>query len=276
MTRVFGVMGFPIGHSLSPRMHQAACQALGLDAVYAPFEVPPRLLAPVLRGLVAAGIDGLNVTVPLKELVARQVDELAEEAKVLQAVNTVVIERGRAIGHNTDVAGFLRALDELGWRPPTSVGAAVVLGAGGAARAVAWALSAHTGTRLTIANRHVARAQSLVRWLRRVRPSCDARAVTLKDVRLDGQDLVVNATTVGMRAQDGLPVRLQGLRKGTAVYDLVYNRPTRLVREARRRGCLAANGTSMLVYQGAESFRLWWHRDPPVDAMRRAVERAGR
>lgn len=271
MTRVFGVLGFPVTHSLSPVMHAAAFEALGLDALYAPFEVPPSQLARVLRGLVACGIDGLNVTVPLKEAIVPHLNGLEGDARVLRAVNTIVIRSGRLIGHNTDVAGFARALRELGWRPRPST--AVLLGAGGAAKAAAWALTQTPGMRLMIANRHLARARRLADWLQRARPGCRTQTQGLREVDLRGCDLLVNATSVGMRAGDA-PVPLTGLTKRMMVYDLVYNRPTPLVRMAQRKGCVASGGASMLVYQGAEAFRLWWRREPPVDAMRRAVERA--
>lgn len=272
MTRVYGVIGSPISHSLSPVMHQAAFEHLGLDAVYAPFEVPPRRLRAMVRGLVAAGIDGLNVTVPLKETVVPLLDRLDPEAQALGAVNTIVVRRGRTAGYNTDVAGFLRALNELGWRPRPC--RAVILGAGGAAKAVAWALAKQPGTELLIANRHLARAQRLAGWLRRRRPGSSVRAIPLARVTLEGQDLLVNATSLGMAPGDPMPVSLRGAPRRMRVYDLVYNRATPLVARARRQGCVAANGTSMLVYQGAEAFRLWWRRPPPMAVMRRAVEQA--
>ena len=272
MTRIFGVIGHPISHSLSPVMHQAAFEHLGLDALYAPFEVPPRWLGAMVRGLAAAGIDGLNVTVPLKEAVVPLLDRLDREAETLGAVNTIVMRGGRTLGCNTDAAGFLQALAELGWRARPC--RAAILGAGGAAKAVAWALAKQPGTELTIANRHLARAQRVARWLRLARPSCAVRAQALDGVRLEGVDLLVNATPLGMKPSDPMPVSLRGAPRKMLVYDLVYNRMTPLVARARRQGCVAANGTSMLVYQGAEAFRLWWRRPPPVAVMRRAVEQA--
>lgn len=272
MTRVFGVLGYPISHSLSPVMHQAAFHALGLDALYAPFDVPPAYLGQVLQGLRAAGIDGLNVTVPLKERVVRYVDRLADDAKSLQAVNTLLVRNGRLIGHNTDVVGFQRALEALGWRPHP--GAALILGAGGTAKAVAWVLSRHPGATLTIANRHEAGARRLKRWLGRHRPRCRVMVRSFRELKLREHELLINATSVGMCAEDGMLVDAGALHRDLIVYDVVYNRLTPLVRAAQRRGCLAANGLSMLVYQGAEAFRLWWRREPPVDVMRRAVERA--
>ena len=219
MTRLFGVMGDPITHSLSPVLHAAAFAAWRLDALYEPFQVPQRFLAPILRALTNAGVEGLNVTVPLKEAVMPLLDRMDPTARAIGAVNTIVVRNGRLAGFNTDAVGFLRALEELRWRRgPVR---AVILGAGGSARAVAWALAQSRGSRLVIANRHPERAAALHRRL--------------------------------------------------LVYDLVYNRSTALVQAGRRRGCVAANGLSMLLYQGAESLRLWLHRPPPLEAMRRAL-----
>ena len=272
MTRLFGVMGFPISHSLSPVMHGAALRVQRLDALYAPFEVPTPLVAPVLRGLVNAGVEGLNVTVPLKEAVVPLMDRLDAPAREIGAVNTIVVRNRRLTGYNTDATGFLRALKELGWSPrPTR---AVILGAGGAARAVAWALSRSAGSCLTIANRHVDRARALARWLKRIRPRVQVCAVSLQAVRLDDADLLVNATTVGMRASDRQLIDPRQLPRGLLVYDLVYHRETALIRAARRRGCVAAGGLSMLLYQGAESLELWLRRPAPLSIMRRALRNA--
>ncbi len=272
MTRLFGIIGSPISHSLSPAMHEAVLRALHLDALYAPFEVPPRFLASMLRGLILAGVDGLNVTVPLKEAVIPLLDRVDPTARAIGAVNTILIRHRRTIGYNTDGVGFMRALAELGWRRgPTR---AVILGAGGAARAVAWELSRIPGSSVTIANRHVLRAKQLARWLLRAHPRAEIRATTLSRVSLTDATVLINATTVGMRRSDPLLVSVEALRRGMFVYDLVYHRETRLVRAARRRGCVAANGLSMLLYQGAESLRVWLRRSPPVDVMRRALIKA--
>ena len=272
MTRLFAVIGSPIGHSLSPVMHAAAFRALKLDALYTPFDVPPRSLRPVLRALVLAGVEGLNVTVPLKEAVLPLLDAADPTAQAVGAVNTIVIRRRRAVGYNTDGAGFARAVQALGYR--AGAGRTVLLGAGGAARAVAWELTRARHAHLTIANRHLGRAQRLARWLARARPHARVRAVSLRDATLEGATLLVNATTVGMRAGDGCPIDPMMLRRGITVYDLVYHRETGLVRAARRLGCVAAGGLSMLLYQGAESLRLWLHRAPPIEAMRDALQHA--
>lgn len=272
MTRIFGVIGHPITHSLSPAMHTAALRALKLDALYGAFDVPPKFLQPMLRALWLSGVEGLNVTVPLKEAVMPLLDRLDPTARAIGAVNTIVRRERHTIGYNTDGIGFRRALAELGWR--ARPGHAVILGAGGAARAVAWELAQVRGMRLTIANRHVQRARGLTRWLRRQRRGVEVSATPLRAVRLDQAELLVNATTVGMRASDRLLIDPAQLRRGLLVYDLVYHRRTPLVLAARRRGCVAAGGLSMLLYQGAESLRLWLRNTPPVDVMRRALERA--
>lgn len=270
MTRLFGVIGHPICHSLSPAMHNAALGALRCDALYAPFDVPPRFLRPMLRGLVLAGVEGLNVTVPLKEVVLPLLDRVDPVARAIGAVNTLLVRDRTLIGYNTDGIGCRHALEELGWRAhrPTR---AVLLGAGGAARAVAWELTRASGSCLVIANRRLSRAQRLARWVARHHPRACVRGVSLQHAPLDEAEVVVNATTVGMHPTDRWTVDLGRLRRGTLVYDLVYHRQTPLVQLARRRGCVAANGLSMLLYQAAESLRLWVHRRPPVEVMRRAL-----
>ena len=252
-------------------MHTAAFRALRLEAFYVPLEVPPASLQPMLRAFILAGVEGLNVTVPLKEAVIPLLDHVDPAARAVGAVNTIVARARKTIGYNTDGVGFVRALTELGWRPKPL--RAVVLGAGGAARAVAWELARVRGGELTIANRDVHRAERLARWLARARRPCRIHVVPIRKVRLENAELLVNATTVGLRASDALLIDPARLHRSTMVYDLVYHRETPLVRAARRRGCVAAGGLSMLLYQGAESFRLWFRRAPPLEVMRRALEK---
>ena len=273
MTRLFGVIGHPIDHSLSPVMHQAAYEALGIDAYYGRFDVPPSELRAVLQALMRVGCEGLNVTVPLKEKVVRLANGgLSETARAMGAVNTLCVRRGKLYGENTDGAGFRRALTELGWKGGR--GHAVILGAGGSARAVAWELSRARSARVTIANRTLARGRKLAAWLRKQRPYAQVEAVALGAVSLDQADVLVNTTSVGMDSRDGLIVNPTSLRRGMIVYDLVYHRRTKLVQEASARGCVAAGGTSMLLYQGAASFELWLRRRAPIEAMRRALNAA--
>lgn len=280
--RIFGILGYPLSHTLSPIMHRAAFEALGLKAIYAPFEVPPAQVGRLLRGLQVCGIDGLNVTVPHKERILRYLSprhELTAQARAIGAVNTLVRRGRRFIGHNTDVEGFRRTLrDELKLRLQ---GARVlVLGAGGAARAVVWALTQDAPQAIIVANRTPARARQLVRWIRRYTSTSTTVEAMPRERRrmaavMPSLDLLINATSLGLRPADPLPVDPAALHKSLAVVDLVYRAPTTaLVRAARRRGALAVDGLPMLVYQGAESFRLWWNRPAPVAVMRRAVEAA--
>lgn len=270
MTQLFGVIGHPIAHSLSPVMHAAALRALKLDAIYSAFDVPPRFLKPVLRAFVLAGVSGLNVTVPLKEAVIPLLDGIDPKAKAIGAVNTLVIRNRRVFGTNTDAEGLWAAIRELGFKPRAA--RVVILGAGGAARAVVWQLGRVRGLQLIIASRRLSRAQALSRWIKRLYPRVSVKATGLRAVSLAGVDLLVNATTVGMKAGDPSPISLDGLKRRTLVYDLVYHRQTALVAAAHRRGCIAANGLSMLLYQGAASLRHWTRRHPPLGVMRRALE----
>ena len=274
MTRLFGIIGSPIAHSLSPIMHEAAFRAMRLDARYAAIEVRRRDLASILRALILCGVEGLNVTVPLKETVMPWLDRIDPEARAIGAVNTIVIRHRRTLGSNTDGIGFARALRALGWREHRA--RAVILGAGGASRAVAWELSRVAGSELVIANRHVERARALARWLAQRRPNIRVHAVSLSALSLEGAELLVNATTIGMRAADGPPISLRRLSPSTMVYDLISHHPTAFLRQARRRGCVASGGMSMLLYQGAESLRRWLHRTPPLTPMQDALLQAMR
>jgi len=272
VTRIFGVIGHPITHSLSPAMHTAAFRALRLDALYAPFDAPPRYLKPMVEALVLSGVEGLNVTVPHKEAVLPLMDRLDATANAVGAVNTIVVRNRRLIGYNTDGIGFRRALQELGWRRRPQL--AIVLGAGGAARAVAWELAQVPGMRLVIGNRTNARARHLARWIASKRRGVRVASAPIARLPLEAADLLVNATTIGMQAGQKPLVDARRLPAQALVYDLVYNRRTALLDAARRRGCIASDGLSMLLYQGAEAFRLWLHRAPPVDVMRTALTRA--
>lgn len=273
MTQVFGVLGHPIQHSLSPVMQTAALQALRADALYTAFDVPPAFLRPALRALVLAGLSGCNVTVPLKEAILPLLDEIDPMARAIGSVNTVVVKGGRTIGCTTDGIGLRRALQELGWSP-ARMRRSVLLGAGGAARAAAWELARPRGSQVTIANRHPGRARRLARALRRAMPHAEVCTAPWHDIPLAQADVLINATSVGMRPGECLPVDVSALPRTALVYDLVYHRRTRLVEQARRRGCVAANGLSMLLYQGAESLRVWLHRAPPLTPMRRALQHA--
>jgi shikimate dehydrogenase len=260
-----GVIGYPIGHSLSPRMHNAALRALSLDGEYSAIAVESAGLHKTLRGLFAQGFDGLNVTIPHKQAVLPLMDELANSARVIGAVNTILKQDGHLVGHNTDAAGFTRGLTDAGFNP---AGAKVlVLGAGGAARAVVYALSDARAS-VVIWNRTHERAERLA-----LEFGADAFD-RLPIATLGMFDLIVNTTSVGMSPHpDDTPLQFpRGECPPQWVYDLVYSpRETRFLREARAAGAVTIGGLEMLVYQGAEAFTLWTGRAAPVEVMRNAI-----
>lgn len=275
-TRLAGVIGDPVAHSLSPAMHNAAYAALGLDWCYLPLHVTPARLEAALRGLVALGFAGANVTIPHKERAAALADELTPAARAVGAVNTLTVRGEELLGDNTDVGGTLMAVAEAGVELEGR--RAVVLGAGGSARAVVYAL-AEAGAAVTVANRTPTRAEELVQDLApRVRG--EVEALPLADAgglqaRLAGAALLVNTTPVGMQPGPDLSPLPAGVRCGPelTVLDLVYApRRTRLLRLAAARGCRTIEGLRVLVHQGALSFTIWTGRAAPLEAMARAVE----
>ncbi|MFH1085457.1 MAG: shikimate dehydrogenase [Chloroflexota bacterium] len=265
-TRVVGVIGWPVEHSVSPPMHNAALRALGLEWCYLPFPVRPEGLAEALRGARALGVRGLNVTVPHKQASLALMDALTPAARAIGAVNTVSFEDDRALGHNTDAEGFLSALAAVGCDPRGCD--ALVLGAGGAARAVVYAL-AGAGARLTLLNRTPERAAALAAELAPGAAVAPLDAASLRRYS-PGAALVVNTTPLGMWPHaEGTPWPAEVAFPGGALcYDLVYNpRETRLMRLARTAGAAASDGLGMLVHQGAAALRLWTGLAPPVAAM---------
>jgi shikimate dehydrogenase len=268
-TRLAAVIGDPARHSLSPALHNAAFDDLGLDWVYLAFDVERGHAAAALDAMRTLGIDGLSVTMPHKTDVARAVDELAPVAASLDAVNCVVRDGRRLVGHNTDGAGFVRGLRHDSGLEPAGVRCAV-LGAGGAARAVVRGLADAGAAEVVVINRSPDPAE---------RAAAHAGAVGRVGVAADvaKADLVVNATPVGMHGPDegAMPCPADLLQPGQVVVDLVYDPlETALLVEARRRGARAHNGVSMLVFQAAEAFELWTGRDAPVEAMLRAAAAA--
>jgi shikimate dehydrogenase len=277
VTKLVGIFGDPVAHSRSPAMHNAAFQRLGLDYRYLPFVVPRALLPHAVAAIRALGLVGVNITVPHKERVIPYLDQLTAEARLIGAVNTIVNRRGRLIGDNTDGRGFLLAVRRtLGFSPRGQV--VCLLGAGGAARAVAVALMRAGVRRLVIANRTVGRAVGLTTRLRRqfTRSGAELHAIALSPAAMNREvgsyDCLVNATSIGMKPGDPCLVGPAFLRQCTNVCDLIYNpAETRLLRDARRAGSRTMNGLAMLVYQGALSFELWTGRKAPVDVMARAA-----
>jgi shikimate dehydrogenase len=262
-TKIVGVWGHPVGHSRSPVMHNAALAALGLDWVYVPFDVDPVDVAEAVAGVRALGLIGINVTVPLKEAVLPFLDEIDPEARRIGSVNTICNREGRLCGYSTDGPGFLRAMAALGEH--TERRRVCLLGAGGSARAVAFALAGR-GAQIQIVNRTADRAEALAQEIDRHFPG--AACVISLGENAAPFDLLVNTTSLGMTPhEDALPdLPLPGFRDLPFVYDLIYSpRETRLLRAAREAGCPTANGVGMLVQQGALSLSLW--TGLPVEAI---------
>lgn len=274
-TQLVGVIGYPVSHTLSPAMHNAAIAELGLDWVYAPFPVAPDRLPEAVRGLQAVGARGFNATIPHKESLLPLLDEVSGEAAFIGAVNTVLFhEDGRSIGYNTDAEGFLRAMDESGIAPPEGEKAAV-MGAGGAARAVAAALAKAKAREIVIVNRTFEKAEALAAEADAA-IGVSARAEPLTEAgiasALDGTALLVNATSAGMDGSAGLPIDADALRPPLAVYDIVYSPPqTGLLKTAAQNGCKTLNGLGMLTHQGAIALERWTGLKAPVETMRQAL-----
>jgi len=280
VTTLYGVVGWPIAHSLSPAMQRAAFEACGIDAVYEAFAIEPARLERSLRDLRARGVAGLNVTLPHKEAIAAFVDEVERDAQAIGAVNTLARERDRLIGLNTDAPGLVRALAEAGFDPHDT--RCVVLGTGGAARAAVVGLAAAGARAITIAGRRVARATDLVASLAPYVASTRLDTAALDALRsaFDEADLVVQATsaTLGGSADSdrfALALPLPALPPRAFVTDLVY-RPLRtaVLEAAELRGLRTIDGLGMLLHQGALSFERWTSAPAPLDAMRDALRRA--
>jgi shikimate dehydrogenase len=263
-TLLCGIVLHPAGHTRSPAMHEAAFRELGIDARYLAFDVPPEGLGDAIRGARALGIRQLAVSLPHKEAVIPLLDEVEETARRIGAVNTVTLRGGRLEGSNTDWLGAVRALERSG---KLSGCRAVVLGAGGTARAAVFGLLAR-GARVAVLNRTPERAAALAAELGA------EHGGPLEALPELACDVLVNTTSVGLRS-DLSPVPPEALPSGARVLDAVYDPPeTRLLRDARRRGCETVGGKWMLVEQAAEQIRLWTGREAPREAMARAFDEA--
>ncbi|MDX6750685.1 shikimate dehydrogenase [Geminicoccaceae bacterium 1502E] len=270
--RVAGVMGWPVRHSLSPRLHGFWFERHGIDGLYVPLPVRPEDLADAFRVLPRLGLSGWNVTLPHKEAALRLVDEHDPAALRMGAVNTVlVLEDGRTRGLNTDGYGFLANLEESapGWRE--QAGAAVLVGTGGATRAVAWALHGAGRRQLRLVNRTPAKAESLAGELAAAGAEVEVMAWEERAAALEGACLLVNGTSLGMSGQPALDLPLEALPRQAVVSDLVYvPLETDLLRQARERGNRAVDGLDMLLHQAVPGFTHWGGTVPAVDAALRA------
>jgi shikimate dehydrogenase len=271
-TRLLALIGHPVEHSLSPAMHNAAFAADGLDFVYVCLDVDPDGLHAAVKGAAALKLRGFNITMPHKRAMIPLLDELDEGARISGAVNTVVIEGSRLCGYNTDGGGMVMACREAGIELPDR--RILLLGAGGAAAAVALAFAAEGVGELRVVNRSTRHAAELRDKLRGAGPQkIEVYPYDALDEAAREAEVVVNATPLGMKDGDPLPIPAELLDEGPAVCDAVYcpGRETALVREARERGARVVTGERMLLYQGVLAQWLWTGRKPNVKAMDAAI-----
>jgi shikimate dehydrogenase len=276
----FALLGHPVGHSLSPAMHNAAFKALGLRAIYSLLDVAPGDIPRMLEELRAKKFGGVNITIPHKEaayrfLVAKHT--LTETAKLLHSVNTVVFRPdGSLLGDNTDAPGFLDALKEA-FRATPRGKRILLLGCGGAGRALALVCAMQGADSILVADVNLAARRRLLLALRKAAPGLPVAGISLDRARTAARDcdLIVHATPVGMHAGDPALLPPDAFHKGQIVFDLIYNPAiTPLLATAKAAGARTANGLGMLLHQGARAFHLWTGRKPPVAVMRAALEKA--
>lgn len=272
-TRIYGLIGDPVEHSLSPLMHNAAFKELNLNCVYLPFHVRRKELPRAVKGLQSLGISGFNVTIPHKISMVKYLDEVEKEAASIGAINTVASRNGKLIGYNTDGAGAYRALRAAGSDPRDQ--RIMILGAGGAARAVAFHL-APVSRSLVILNRTREKAVSLALELHRAGWNVSGRGLTPQTLseEVPESNILINTTSLGMYPRvDETPVDRDLIHPKMAVFDIVYNPPqTKLLRAAREAGAKVVGGLQMLVYQGVLAFEIWTGKIPSMKTMARAIE----
>lgn len=275
-TRLTGLLGSPVAHSVSPLMHNEGFQALGLDYAYLCFEVQESEMEEAVRALKLLNVRGFNCTMPVKIRMCELADQLSEAAKLIGAVNTVVNENGVFIGHNTDGIGFMEAVRTCGHDMAGKK--MTLLGAGGAATAMAVQAALDGVSEIAIFNRKTRswnRGQQLVDRIN-AHTRCRASLYDLDDETVLKQQLadsyiLVNGTPAGMAPNvDTLPIKeVASLHEGLIIFDAIYNpRETRLLQEGKKRGCIVHNGMYMLLYQGAAAFKLWTGQDMPIERIR--------
>jgi len=275
-TRLYGVLGDPVSHTLSPLIQNRAFQENNIDAVYVPFHVLPKQLSDAVGGIRALNIAGVNVTIPHKEAILPFLDEIDSSAQLIGAVNTVISLNGKLVGFNTDASGFLRSVcEELCFQPEGQD--VLLLGAGGACRAAAVALAIAGVKSVNIANRNVGKAEKLVSNLLPHFPRVQFFAVDYYNDNyfsfLSTADLIVNATSIGLKGEKLSFFPLEHIKAGALIYDMIYSSPeTPLISAAHSAGFLCADGQGMLAAQGEDAFYLWTGVRLPSGYMRQILK----
>lgn len=264
-TKVLGIFGFPIEHTLSPLMHNAAFRALGLDMCYLPFRVTPQDLPQAVNAIRALNILGVNITIPHKEKVIPLLDEVQGDALFIGAVNTIVNSDGRLTGYNTDGRGFMSSLSEEGIAIEDRE--ILIIGAGGASRAISYYLS-ENARGLFLYDIDRTKAEKLVNEFKKIRGNVFL-VKEINDVKIF--DMVINATPLGLKPDDPLPLNPSLITSQTIVCDLIYKK-TEFLKEVENKGAKVLDGSGMLLWQGVLSFELWTGMKAPLDVMRRALQ----
>ncbi len=273
-TSIYGLFGYPVEHSFSPGMHNAAFAKLGMDACYVPCAVHPDRLEAAVKSIRALNLKGMNVTVPHKQAVMSWLDELSEEARLIGAVNTIEVKGDRLKGHNTDGRGFLRSLKEdAGFNPRGK--RVVFIGSGGAGRAVGFSLALAGARSIVFMDIDQRKASVLAEDIRQ-KTGADVQAIgeELLSDAVAGADCLINATPLGLKKSDPLPLRKELIQKKHLVCDLVYNPPeTLFLKAAKARKARPFSGIGMLLYQGVIAFEIWSNKKAPVQIMKNALAR---
>ncbi len=268
-TKITGLFGYPVEHSLSPSMHNAAFERLGLDYCYVTFSVHPDLLGDAVRSIRALSLAGVNVTVPHKEKVMAFLDEIDEEAEFIGAVNTIRNKAGKLTGFNTDGRGFMQSLAEAGISVKDKK--VLIVGTGGAARAIGYYLCKEAD-RVYLFDVDTPKADALGKHLNGIRNNAgiiDAASMKSNDF-IGGMDIIINATPLGLKPVDPSPVDISLVKKDQVVCDLIY-KETPMLRAAAEKGCKTMHGLGMLLWQGVIAFEIWTGVRPPVDSMKEAL-----
>jgi len=263
-TRIMGIFGYPIEHTLSPLMHNSAFKRLGLDNCYVAFKVLPEDLPDAVKAIRSLNLLGVNITVPHKEKVIPLLDEVSEEASFIGAVNTIVNREGKLTGYNTDGRGFMSSLAEAN----ISVDGKkiLILGAGGASRAISYYLSEKT-SKLSLFDIDKQKAKKLVNDLQKIRNN----VFFLDNLdNIDTPEIIINATPLGLKPDDPLPINTEIISPDMIVCDLVYKK-TKLLQEAEKKGAKILDGSGMLLWQGVLAFELWTGIKPPIEVMREVL-----
>ncbi len=259
-TDIYGVIGYPVKHSLSPVFQNPAFQELGINAVYVAFEIKPEDFEDAIKGLKALNIKGVNVTLPYKEAVINFADFLSEDVKIISSANTLKFTERGTEAYNTDWRGFLKSIKEHTELKGKRV---LVLGAGGSARAILFALK-KAEAEVYIWNRTKSKAENLAGIF-------GGKVVDMPEDIIKDVDIIVNTTSVGLSEKDPPLFDYDTISEHHVVFDIIYKK-TKLLEKAREKGAVTIDGLDMLVYQGAESFKIWTGKEPPIKVMKKSLQ----